>query len=207
MADLDVAAARFRSEHGLVALPGGHHPGRGTANLIIPLGSEYLELIAVVDPGEAAAIRSSQRVAEAVAAGRTFAVWIARTDDLAATRTRLAGQGFELPTLAAGARRRPDGVELAWTLQELVAGARPSPLPFLIEWRLAAGQHPGEAAVEHPSRARGIAAIHLTDPDPEAARERLQALLGADLEYTVEAGPPGVAAVVLDTPAGRRELR
>src|SRR5262249_37141247 len=47
--DLAESARRFETEYGLTALVGGRHPGVGTANMIIPLGSEYLELIAAVD--------------------------------------------------------------------------------------------------------------------------------------------------------------
>src|SRR5437764_15398189 len=53
--DLDRAAAGVRERHGLASVPGGRHPGWGTANRIIPLGPSYLELLAVADAAEAAA--------------------------------------------------------------------------------------------------------------------------------------------------------
>ena len=52
--DLDVAAARFEREYGLVAMGGGRHEGMGTHNRIVPFGRGYLELLAVADPEEAA---------------------------------------------------------------------------------------------------------------------------------------------------------
>ena len=52
--DLDAAGERLLDEHGLAALSGGRHDGHGTANRIVPLGPDYLELISVVDPQEAA---------------------------------------------------------------------------------------------------------------------------------------------------------
>src|SRR5436190_1157707 len=54
VADLEVGAQRFYERFGLKGIPGGRHPGVGTANVIVPLGLQYLELIAVVDQGEAA---------------------------------------------------------------------------------------------------------------------------------------------------------
>ena len=52
-ADLDVAAAHLLERHGLASVPGGRHPGWGTANRIVPLGGSYVELITVVDAEEA----------------------------------------------------------------------------------------------------------------------------------------------------------
>ncbi len=40
--------------------------------MIVPLGSAYLELIAVVDPEEAS---RAGRVARAIAGGQTFVTW------------------------------------------------------------------------------------------------------------------------------------
>ena len=207
VADLDEAAEILAREHGLTALPGGRHPGRGTANAIVPLGDAYLELIAVVDTAEAARLPTSMRVARAVESGRSFAVWVVRTDDLDATRAHLQRQGFDLPDVGHGARRRPDGGELTWRMQELVHDAAPSPLPFLIEWRVAPADYPGAADVTHPCGAIGMAAVTLSDPDPLAARSRLRTVLGEDVEHDVVPGAPGVIAVALDTPNGRLILR
>jgi hypothetical protein len=48
--DLEAAAERLRREFGFASVVGGRHPGWGTANRIVPLGREYVELVAVVDP-------------------------------------------------------------------------------------------------------------------------------------------------------------
>jgi len=47
--DLEAASDRFRTL-GFDVLDGGVHPGVGTANRVIPLGAQYIELLAVVSP-------------------------------------------------------------------------------------------------------------------------------------------------------------
>src|SRR5712691_3218109 len=54
VADLAAAAREIEARHGLASIPGGRHPGWGTANRIVPLGEAYLELVAIVDEAEAA---------------------------------------------------------------------------------------------------------------------------------------------------------
>lgn len=201
--DLTEAARRFETTYGLRALQGGRHPGVGTANMIIPLGSVYLELIAVVDQEEAQRSPTSRRITRAIEDGRTFATWAVRTDNLDALREHLRASGVELTAPVAGARERPDGVTIRWRTQPLAVPGEASVLPFVIEWQVPPGQHPAQAPIDHPSRARGIRTVRLGDPDPAAASARLRTLLGDDLNVAVErAATSGVAAVELDTPGG-----
>ena len=208
VADLAAGARWLDAEFGLRALPGGRHPGAGTANMIVPLGSAYLELIAVVDPEEAAGAPTSVRITRAVAEGRRFATWAVRTDNLGALREHLQQAGWKLPEPHQGSRLRPDGVTLRWRTQFLAPHGEPSVLPFVIEWSVPPGMHPGEMAVDHPSRARGILRVRLGDPDPAAASERLRPLLGDGPGVSVErAGVSGVVAVEIDTPGGALVVR
>jgi hypothetical protein len=203
VADLETGARRFEREYGLQALPGGRHPGAGTANMIVPLGSAYLELIAIVDPGEAAQAAGSRRVGRALAEGRTFAAWAVRTPDLDAVRARLRPDHPALPDPVPGARRRPDGVLLRWRTQFLAPPGDPSVLPFLIEWSVPPGMHPSEAPAMHRSGASGIDLVRLGDPDPEGAGERLRRLLGGGVPFAVDrAAAAGVVAVEVRTPGG-----
>jgi hypothetical protein len=201
--NLAEAAKRFETMYGLRALEGGRHPGVGTANMIIPLGASYLELIAVVDQDEAERSATTRRITRAVEDGRTFATWAVRTDNLDALRRHLSAAGLELTPPVAGARERPDGVTLRWRSQLLVPPEDPSILPFVIEWQVSKGQHPAETAVSHPSRARGIGTVRLGDPDPAAASSRFRRLFGDDLNVSIErAATSGVLAVEVDAPGG-----
>jgi hypothetical protein len=201
--DLGDAARRFETMYGLRALQGGRHPGVGTANMIIPLGSAYLELIAVVDREEGERSATSRRIARAVEEGRTFATWAVRTESLDALRPYLLAAGLQLPSPIAGARERPDGVTLRWRTQLLAPPEEASIVPFVIEWQVPKGQHPAEAAANHPSRARGIRTVRLGDPDPAVASSRFRRLFGEDLNVSIErAAVSGVAAVEVETPSG-----
>jgi hypothetical protein len=209
VAALDVAADEFAKRYGLIAQDGGRHPGRGTANMIIPLGDSYLELIAVVDGSEARSFATSMRVQRALESGRTFAAWAARTEDMERTTASLAPQegSPSPPEMWDGRRRRPDGQELSWKSAELTPQGDFSALPFLIEWRVPRELFPGSfPAGGRPSVGR-FASILLTDPDADAARQKLRNVLAEDFDYSVAQGPAGVAEITLDTPSGQLRLR
>src|SRR5258705_6626537 len=70
--DLEAAAQRLYERFGLRSVPGGRHPKVGTANMIVPLGLQYLELIAIVDPQEAEGSRLGPRLAPAPKGGRAL---------------------------------------------------------------------------------------------------------------------------------------
>ncbi|HEX2173395.1 MAG TPA: VOC family protein, partial [Dehalococcoidia bacterium] len=66
----DLAAAADRvAALGFTVLDGGCHPGLGTANRIVPLGRQYLELLGVVDKDDAAAHGYGQALLRAIADG------------------------------------------------------------------------------------------------------------------------------------------
>jgi hypothetical protein len=181
--NLDEAAHDFEKRYELSSIPGGRHPGIGTANRIIPLGRSYIELIAVVDQAEALSSARSMRVARAVSLGRTFATWAVRTNHLDDLRVHLASRGLVLPETAQGSRARPDGTMLRWRSQELRWRSHESiadddVLPFVIEWEGPANLHPGRVPAAHRSGASAIRHVVLGDPDPAAAASRLELVLG-----------------------------
>src|SRR4029453_4960474 len=73
--DLDAPGTRILNELGLGSLPGGRHPGWGTGNRIVPLGYEYVELLAVVDPMEAESSPEGRWISNASCWGARFPAW------------------------------------------------------------------------------------------------------------------------------------
>lgn len=187
----------MREEFGLGSVAGGRHPAWGTANRIVPLGYEYLELIAVVDRDIAASSDFGRPVLEAVASGRPLVGWMVRTDDVRGVATRL---GVEVIT---GSRIRPDGSTLVWQLAGVAPALATGVLPIFIEWAVPPRSHPGAAVAEHASTPHGFAWIEVS-----ADEQLLQDWLGDhDLPLRVSSGPPQLIAVAISTDAGDIVLR
>ena len=70
-------------------LDGGVHPGVGTANRVIPLGEQYLELLGVVAPDEARASEYGRALLRATEHGDRIVRWSLRTDDIEGVAVRL----------------------------------------------------------------------------------------------------------------------
>lgn len=160
VAELEAAAARFTARTGLASVPGGRHPGWGTANRIVPLGPNYLELLAVEDAEIGAGTGLGRTLLALTQDGRDrwFSVCLADAD-IEGTAARL-GLAVE-----AGARTRPDGVEVRWRGAGIEEASRPNWLPFFIDWELPEGQHPGRALAEHAVGPTGIASVEIAgDP-------------------------------------------
>jgi Glyoxalase-like domain len=203
VADLEEGARRLRERHGLQAIPGGRHPNVGTANMIVPLGRQYLELIAIVDSQEAAASRLGKRITPALDERRMFVDWAIRTRDLDGMRSKLLAAGWDLPPAGEGSRRRPDGQLLHWRTQDANTGAARTAIPFVIEWDVPEGLHPGEAAAEHPSGATALRRVVVGARNPARVSEQLQLLLGdSDLYEVRKAASDGILELVLDSPHG-----
>ena len=190
--DLDDAGDRLLRDHGLASVPGGRHARWGTANRIVPLGEDYIELIGVVDGEQAAVTAFGRTMMELTEEGdRWYAICLA-TDDIDAIARRL-GLAIE-----PGARTRPDGAELRWRGAGLEAPERDPWLPFFITWDTPREQHPGRTPVQHPSDATGIAWLELGG-DEVRLREWLG---GAELPIHVVPGESGLHAVGLREASG-----
>jgi glyoxalase-like protein len=205
VADLEVAARHMRERYGLQANEGGRHATGGTANYIVPLGRQYLELIAVVAPDDVKNSHLGGRVIEAVREGRMFVAWALRTTDLDALRAKLLDAGWELPPISEGSRQRPDGQVLSWRTQDVVTESGPTAIPFVIEWKVPEGLHPGEAEAAHGTGETAIRRVTVGARDPDAARERLAVLLGESDMYEVRwADHDGVEGLVLEHSGGEK---
>jgi hypothetical protein len=179
--DLDQAGHRLLEKHGLASIPGGRHAGHGTGNRIAPLGDSYVELMAVVDPDEAARSRLGRWVGDQTADEDRLAAWCLRTDDIDDLAARLG------LTSEAMTRLRPDGGELAWRLAGLVQGLTTG-LPFFIQWDVPPGQHPGKAL---GSAGPGISWVEFGGDE----RTLSQWLGPNDLDVRCVGGPSGIRRV------------
>ena len=190
--DLEEAGERLHREHGLASAPGGVHPRWGTANRIVPLGQDYVELIAVVDPagGRTTALGRALLALTRDGRERWFAVCLSDTEiEVTAARLGL--------TVEPGERMRPDGSRLRWQGAGIEDADRDAWLPFFIAWDVPAALHPGRAAIEHDAAVLGIARVEVAGD-----AGRLRAWLGPagdSLPIDLVDGEPGVRAVVLAT--------
>jgi hypothetical protein len=190
--DVDEAAGRFREEFGLDSTEGGRHERWGTANRIVPLGDEYLELVAAVDEPAAAETAFGRGVLERAAGGGGWFTIAAVADDLDAVALRL-GLG-----VGSGSRMRPDGQTVRWRMAGLDDPRREPWMPFFLAWDVADDLHPGSARAGYGLRATGIAWVEV-----RGDADRLRTWLGGDeLPIRVTDGEPGIPRVAVATADG-----
>jgi hypothetical protein len=195
--DLDAADKRFSERFGLASVRGGRHRGWGTANRIIPLGTTYLELVAVVDLEEAGGSDFGRAVLEAVAQREQLVGWAVATDDIEPIARRLDLE------VVAGSRTRPDGSTLSWRVAGLARAMEAGALPLFIQWDGPSELHPGAAGAQHRSRPLGIAWIEVT-ADERVLREWLG---DCDPPLRIAAGPQSLSAVGIGTADGEVVVR
>lgn len=183
VADLDAAAAALRERTGLAALPGGVHPAWGTRNAIVPLGGAYLELVTVADAARA----GESAFGRAVRDGAGLIGFAVEPDDLDAACARAGVDQVR------GARERPDGTLLSWSM----AGAEeaiPRGLPFFLRWDDPAS-NPARAVAHHEGvDPAGVAWLSWpTDPEVLAAW-----LGGPGHGLPIRPGAPAAAVALRD---------
>jgi hypothetical protein len=192
----DLRAGRRRMEDlGLTVLEGGRHPGRGTANLIVPFGRQYLELLAVVDEAEAWASPQGRPVMAALSSrGPGLARWSVEPQDIDTAATRVG-----LPTERRH-RVLPDGTTVAWRSVGVdEAWYEPWRCSFMA-WDDPT-MHPARAHASHPNGATGFARLDVVVPDLPAARRWLGG--HAPPGVVLEEGPgSGLRELHLASPTG-----
>ena len=153
----------------------------------MPLGSSYLELIAVVDAGVAAGSSFGRWVGDgATDSGRPIG-WAVRTSGVDDVAGRLG------LTVRSGSRVTPSGEELRWRSAGVDEAIAEPCLPFFIEW----GEGVRLPGAESPRPATISRLVLQGSPD------RLTSWLGDHaLPIRVLDGPAEVAAVVLSTSTG-----
>ncbi len=198
--DLEGAGAEIERRFGLTSAPGGSHPAWGTGNRIVPFGSTYLELMAVVDEAAAADSWFGRHVAATVAEGERLLGWVVATDGIDQIGERL---GLDV---SSGSRARPDGSTLTWRLAGLEHAMASNALPFFIEWDGPTEAHPGAAAAEHRRRPQGIDWIEVS-VDEQQLWDWLGPAEAAELPLRVVPGASGLRAVGIATDEGEAVVR
>jgi hypothetical protein len=188
-------ARRHMEALGLTVLEGGRHPGRGTANLIVPFGSHYLELLAVVDVDEARSSPHGRPVLAALAErGPGLARWSVEAECIEATASRL-GHPIERRQ-----RRRPDGTTVTWRSVAVDTAWRDPWRCAFMAWDDPT-THPARTVVSHRNGATGFVRLDVVVPDMTVAMQWLNGWIPSGV--LMEVGPqPGVRMLSLSSPSG-----
>lgn len=190
--DVEATAERLLERHGLASIPGGRHDGHGTANRIVPLGPDYLELMYVADAVEAAGSPIGRWASAGAARGPHVAALMVRVDDVSPYVERLGLSALDLR------RARGDGTELSWRLAGVEAALTDDPRPVFVECRMPLEHHPGRGPALHRVQPQGIAWVEFGGD-----ASRLDAWLGDhDLDIRPVGGAAGPGRVAVATSAG-----
>lgn len=183
---LEDGIAEFARLTGVTPVRGGEHPGRGTQNALVGLGSgRYLEIMAPLPSAAKAAPIPFTRL--------TPAGWALHATDLAGVVTRLKAAAFDVVGPIPGSRRRPDGSMLEW--QTAGAGGPGLELaPFFIQWADGTA-HPSTTS---PAGCR-LEGLELVEPEPTRLRRLFDAV---GYKPNLRAGERAMR-VTLECPKGR----
>jgi hypothetical protein len=192
--DLDRGVAWVEQQTGVRATFGGVHPGRGTRNALLELGSDcYLEIMAP-DPLQSAPTWFSQII---TLPEPKLIAWAAHASDLSTLARSAVAAGFRIDGPHDGARSRPDGKILNWRLFHL-RDDRGGLLPFFIEW----GRDSIHPAADAPSGCR-LEHFQLQSP---ASSELERACRSLALDIIVEPGEKPRMLARIASPKGLVEI-
>jgi Glyoxalase-like domain len=198
-ADLDRGIAWVEERTGVKPAIGGSHPGRGTRNALLSLGSgKYLEVIAP-DPTQT---NYTFQIDIRTLSEPRLITWAAGTTDIEAVARRAKAAGYQVFGPADGSRARPDGSRLAWRtlgIANTLAVANVDPIPFFIRW---------SANTVHPSidspKGCVLKELRMTHPNVSAVTTVLGAV---GIEADVTNAPNLAIRATLATPNGLVQLR
>lgn len=200
--DLTEGVAEFERRTGVRAVPGGRHPGKGTANYLVginPIGWQsgahtYLEILGPdvdQEPTEDGTLPLDAHLAR----GLTLQTWAIHPPAFLARVAGARTEGVDFGTVMDMSRETADGKLLEWRLTSRSPLPRKGAQPFLIDWL--GSVHPAEAALP----AVDLLRFQIESPNVDETRAALEALGGGDAEvvegenYRVHAvlrGPGGV---------------
>jgi catechol 2,3-dioxygenase-like lactoylglutathione lyase family enzyme len=186
----------FVEQHtGVRAAFGGVHPGRGTQNALLSLGTRrYLEIIAPDPQQNASAELASmlKKLTEPRLVG-----WAAHPGDIQVLAADLAKAGIAAAGPTPGSRKRPDGNVLHWKTLNLKDDAN-GLLPFFIQWSTDS-THPSEDA---PSGCQ-LLRFELLTPDPAALAKTTAKLM---LAVPIAKGSSPKLHAVISGPNGQLDI-
>lgn len=194
--DLAEGVRRIEKLTGVVAVPGGAHPGLGTHNALLAFDSTtYFEIIGI-DPeqpepqwGRAFGLRE-----DTVPGLVAYAVHPVGGESLEDVVSVMRSLGFDPGDIAPMSRDTPDGQRISWrlTLPGDPGASAEGALPFVIDW----GETPSPAGSLPSMGTLDRLCLHHPDAEVRAAAT------GLGLRVEVDDGPAGLEAFV-DTRAGR----
>ncbi|MBV9814111.1 MAG: VOC family protein [Acetobacteraceae bacterium] len=190
--DLDEGVRLLGELTGVTAQTGGSHPGHGTRNKLLSIGSDAFFEVIAPDPAQEQQPGSRGATIKAMPfpALLTFAV---QTHDLDGTCRGANDAGLTLRRRVPMSRTRPDGVRLEWTVAQFDHPGYGNLIPFAIDWQ--GSPHPSATSIGGCTLRR-FAALH-PQPTPLAAIYR-----GLDLDIPVWGSVQPGLVCVLDTPRG-----
>lgn len=195
--NLEQGCAEIERWFGVTPDLGGSHPGLGTRNALLSLGTKvYLEIMAPTS--DAPPLGSvGDRLAQLDAPG--LATWVLRSNDLE-TLAAIAAPGSEPATRLGPVpteRLTPQGERLAWNLLFYTRHAFGGLVPFMIDWK----------ASPHPSLNAPVGGSVMSFAVRSTQSDRLNALFGdIGIEAKSVVGETDALQVDIETPRGRVEL-
>ena len=193
--DLEEGVRYVESLTGVRAAPGGPHPGIGTHNALLSLGSDvYLEIIAAApeqeEPSSPSPFGIDDHPGPRLAA---FAIHPGTEETIDSVADTIRIHGTDPGPVMSMSRAKPDGEEISWRLTRANGVGL---VPFVIDW----GATPNPATVTPGGCS--LVAMEGSDPDPSGIRALHQDL---GLNSTISDGPTAIR-IVLETPNGTVSL-
>lgn len=179
--DLEAGVAAVEEATGVRAVPGGSHPGRGTANFLLglaptgwPEGAHtYLEILGPDLQQEKPADGTLPLDAH-LATEPTLQTWAIHPPAFLAKVAAANTAGIDFGEVQDMARDTAEGDRLEWRLTTRSPLPHEGAQPFLIDW--GESVHPAEAALPTLE----LLEFRVESPEPEAARQVLEVLGAGD---------------------------
>ena len=179
--DLEAGVAAVEEATGVRAIPGGSHPGRGTANFLLGLAPTgwpevahtYLEILGP-DPQQEKPADGTLPLDAHLATEPTLQTWAIHPPAFLAKVAAANTAGIEFGEVQDMARDTAEGDRLEWRLTTRSPLPHEGAQPFLIDW--GESVHPAEAALPTLE----LLEFRVESPEPEAARQVLEVLGAGD---------------------------